>query len=135
MRVWNKESTIYWNYQSIVAIIDQFKPHHAPQMVLLDVFAALPQTAQSRALPIEQLRLRLDEHAPSPMTLRCPEGGPLFLFAVDFHRVPRLVCERMGFAYAHLRYLEARDADYQAIHIINVRGLQWLKVFIQLWAQ
>lgn len=104
-------------------------------MVLLDVFVALPETLQSRSLPVEQLRLRLDEHAPSPMTLFSPEGGLLFLFAVDFHRVPRLVCERMGYTYVHLRHLEAGDTDYQAINIINVGGLQWLQVFIKLWMQ
>ena len=102
-------------------------------MVLLDVFVALPVTLQSQSLPIEELRWRMDQHAPTPMRLLCPEGGLLFLFAVDFHRVPQLVCERMGFEYVHLQYMDTVDDNYQAINIVNTGGLAWVKVFIMLW--
>ena len=107
-----------------------------PQMVVVDLFIVQRVTAQSSGISIERLRQSMDPSAPVPLMLFSPTGEEIFLFFVDFHCSPRETCERMGFDYRHLHYLEYMDECYVPTNYIDLsRNHAWVKAFIIAWFQ
>jgi hypothetical protein len=105
-------------------------------MVVLDIFIVRRVTAQSSGISIERLRQSMDPSAPVPLMLFSPTGEEIFLFFVDFHCSPRETCERMGFDYRHLHFLEYLDEYYvPSNHIRLSQDYHWVKAFIIAWFQ
>ena len=104
-------------------------------MVVVDVFIVWRATERSESQSIENLRFKMDEHAPQPFELVGPSGELLFIFCVDFHKAPRVVCEQMGFQYTHACYAEFPCDSYMSINQMQLQPYRWIKVFYHLWSQ
>ena len=104
-------------------------------MVIIDYGLVISVTERSRRVPIDQLRWTMDPDSPYPLLLWDPSGLEVFFFMVDFHRSPRVTCERMGFEYRHLLYMDRTDELYQPSAQIVLGNYTWLKAFLFIWVQ
>ncbi len=106
-------------------------------MVVIDIFAVRWMRGTGEPPPhlIEVLRQRMDEIAPAPWRGVCPDGGPVIIFAVDFHRSPAAVCAWMGFEYIHVCFSELVDEEYTPLNELVFRRHRWARVFFLLWSR
>ena len=74
------------------------------------------------SIPIESLHEKMDPVASIPEVRLDPNG--------EGHRNPRVICERMGFEYMHLKYMDCRN--YYSTYL-EFDDYQWINAFLILW--
>jgi hypothetical protein len=99
--------------------------------MIVDVFIVKSRTVEHS---IEALRARMDRKAPGWASVFLPDGEPVFVFAVDFHRRPSDVCTRMGFEYAHVGFAEVSVGDYVPANALLFDSFRWLRLILVHWS-
>ena len=103
--------------------------------MIVDVFVAILASDVIDPSLINALQMSLDANTPSPRLLFDPSGKPAFVFTVDFHRCPSVVCARFGFEYLHICFMEISPSDYIPINELNLLSNSWIRMFFILWSQ
>ena len=99
--------------------------------MIVDLFLAT-RPAHNDTTPSE-LRPEMGEDAPKPSCIVGPNGELYYVFTVDIHRDPQSICQRLGFGYIHVDYMEITTRVYTNRAQINLRQPFWVAVFIALW--
>jgi hypothetical protein len=102
--------------------------------MIVDVF--IVKHISSSSVSFCELGQRIDRRAPLPWVGVCPKGDLMAAIAVDFHREPAAVCERLGFSYRHVEYIDANEEHYTPNHVLGfgTPPFGWIKLFHAAWA-
>ena len=102
-------------------------------MVIADCFVVKRSTGRSLTMSIGDLRKSLDENAPVPWCGFCPNGMPVYVFTVDFHKLPAVVCGRLGFEYFHVCFSDLPNECYTSLNRLTLPIGKWIGIFMNMW--
>ena len=104
-------------------------------MVVVECFVAKRSTGRSLTMSIDELRRSLDRNAPAPWYGCCPNGIPLYVFVVDFHKAPASVCGRFGFEHCRVDYFDIRSELYTSLNELTFPMNRWIRLFLTVWSR
>ena len=80
-----------------------------------------------------ELRQQMGDDTPKPCGVFGPNGELYYVFTVDIRCNPQELCQRLGFGYIHLDYMEITSRVYTSNSRINLRSPLWIALFLALW--
>jgi hypothetical protein len=104
-------------------------------MVVVECFVVTRSTGCSLTMSIGDLRKSLDENAPAPFYCSCPNGIPFYIVMVDFHKLPAVVCGRLGWDFFHVCFSDIPNECYISSNRLILPIEKWVRLFMNMWSR